>query len=74
MCVLIFSTNFLWNISHSEKNASNYYYKRPQVFMSSTRYCGQILVKTDFSAQIFEKFSNIKFYKNTYIWNRVVPY
>jgi hypothetical protein len=43
MCVLIFSTNFIWNISHSKKNQGRYYHKHTSVFMYSTRYSGQIL-------------------------------
>jgi hypothetical protein len=27
MCVLIFSTTFVWNISHSKKNSARYYHK-----------------------------------------------
>jgi hypothetical protein len=27
MCVLIFSTTFVWNISHSKKNWARYYHK-----------------------------------------------
>jgi hypothetical protein len=30
-------------------------------------------MKLEFSPQIFEKFSNIKFYKNPSNWSRVVP-
>ena len=41
MCVLIFSTTFVWNISHYRKNWSRYYHKCPQVFRSSTRYTRQ---------------------------------
>ena len=33
MCVLIFSTTFLWNISHSKKNSAVYCYKCENVFM-----------------------------------------
>ena len=37
------------------------------------RYCCQILMKLEFSRQIFEKYSNIKFHENPYSGNRVVP-
>jgi hypothetical protein len=33
MCVLIFSTTFVWNISHSKKNSARYYHKCTYVFM-----------------------------------------
>ena len=29
ICVMIFSTTLVWNISHSEKNWARYYYKLP---------------------------------------------
>jgi hypothetical protein len=35
-----------------------------QIFMQSTRYACQILVKLELSRQIFEKFSNIIFHEN----------
>jgi len=62
MCVLIFSTTFVWNISHSGKNQSQLYHKCTQVFAG--RYSSQILIKLEFSGQIFEKYSYIKFHKN----------
>jgi len=44
------------------KNSGGYYHKYTQVFMYSTRYyvCCQILIKLEFSGQIFEKYSNTK--------------
>jgi len=33
VCVLIFTTTFVWNISHSKKNSARYYHKRTQVFV-----------------------------------------
>jgi hypothetical protein len=42
------------------------------VFMSTTRYPCQIFTKLEFSRQIFEKFSNIKFPENPSIGSRVV--
>ena len=32
-CVLILSTNFVWNISHSKKNSTRYWHKCQNVFM-----------------------------------------
>jgi hypothetical protein len=62
MCVLVFSTTFIWNISHSNKNWARYDQKL--VFTSSIRYSCPILVKLQFSREIFEKYSNIKFHEN----------
>jgi hypothetical protein len=73
MCVLIFSTTFVWNISHSKKNSASYYHKCTQVFMWSTRYSCQILTKLEFSRLVFEKYSNIKFHENLSSGSRVVP-
>ena len=41
--------------------------------MYSTHYFCQILMKLEFSKQIFEKFWNIKFNENPSSGNRVVP-
>jgi hypothetical protein len=41
--------------------------------MSSTRYSCQILMKLEFSRQIFEKSLNIKFHKNPSSGSLVVP-
>jgi len=41
--------------------------------MESTRYSCQMLKKLEFSRQIFEKYSNIKFRENPSSGNRVVP-
>ena len=32
-CVLIFSTDFVWNISHSTKNSARYYHLRTHIYM-----------------------------------------
>jgi len=40
--------------------------------MYSTRYFRQILIKLKLSRQIFEKYSNIKFYENPFTGSRVV--
>jgi len=39
----------------------------------STRYSCQIATKLEFSRQIFEKSSNIKFHENPSIWSPIVP-
>jgi hypothetical protein len=71
-CVLIFSTTFVWNISHytRKKKWVRYDQKCMLVFMQSTRYC---LMKFQFSWQIVEKCSNIKFHENPSSESRVVP-
>ena len=67
MCVLIFSTTFAWNISHSRTNRERDDQKYILVFLSSTRYSCQILMKLEFSWQVFEKSSSIKFHENSSI-------
>jgi hypothetical protein len=37
------------------------------------RYCCQIFIKLEFSRQIFDKYSNIKFHKNPSSGSRDVP-
>jgi hypothetical protein len=64
MCVLFSSTNFMWNISHSKTNTARYNHKLILVFRQSTRYSFRILIKLEFSTQIFEKYSNIKLREN----------
>ena len=74
MRVLIFSTTFVWNISHSKKNSAWY---SINVWMTSckvaTRYSCQILMELAFSQHIFVKSSNIKFHKNPSSGSRVLP-
>ena len=72
-CVLIFFTTFVWNISHSKKNWGRYYRKCVLVFTYSIFYSCPILMKLEFTRQIFEKFSNIKFHENPSSGRRVVP-
>jgi len=43
-----------------EEELTKYYYKRALVFIQSTHYSCQILMKLEFSRNIFEKYSNIK--------------
>jgi hypothetical protein len=73
MWVLIISTSFFLNISHSSKNSARYCHKRISVFLWSTCYSGQILVKLEFSGRIFQKYSNMKFHENPSSGSRVVP-
>jgi len=55
MGVLIFSTAFVWNISRSKKNSATYIHKCTYVFVQSSRYYCPILMKFEFSQQIFKK-------------------
>jgi hypothetical protein len=70
---LIFSTNFVWDISHSTKNWARYDQNCIMVFMSTTHYSCQILMKLELFRQIFEKYSNIKLQENPRSKNRDVP-
>jgi uncharacterized membrane protein len=46
MCVLIFSINFIWKISHSKKNRARYFLKIAQAFMSNNSH-SYILIKIE---------------------------
>ena len=53
MCVLIFSTTFVWTLSHCKKNLARYCRKCRNVFMWSTRYFCRILnTQTDMTKLI----------------------
>ena len=60
MCVFIFWTNFVWSISYFKKNWARYDQKYILVFMQSTSYSCQIVMKFEFSQ---------RFLKTTEIWN-----
>ena len=55
MCVLIFSTSFIRNVSNFIKNWARYDQKRVAVFVYSAGYSGQILKKLELSRQIKKK-------------------
>ena len=55
-----FLYNFAWNISHSKQDWARY---DQNIYWPSCYYC-QILMKLEFSQQIFEKYSNIEFHSN----------
>jgi hypothetical protein len=59
-------------ISHSKNNLMRYDHKCVFVFIQSTRYSCQILMKLEFPHQIFEKYSSMKFHENPSSENRVV--
>ena len=62
MCVLIFSTTYVWNISHSKKKSGRYCHKCTQMFRYSIHYSCRIY-ETWISWQIFKKYSDIKFHE-----------
>jgi len=71
MCGLTFYTTFAWNIFPSRKNWARYDKKCVVVFMWSTHYSSPILMKLEFSRQLFEKYKNIKLHENSSSWSRV---
>ena len=48
-----FLYNLPWYISHSKKNSARYSYKCKNVFIQSTRYSCKLLMKLEFSRQVF---------------------
>ena len=54
MCVLIFSTTFVWNISHSKKKKTKYVHRCLSVLVYVKYLCSS-LMKTEFSWLIFEE-------------------
>jgi hypothetical protein len=54
-CVMIFSTTFVWNISHSKKNSARYYQKCTWTFMKCSRYSWQIFNVTWTFSRDFRK-------------------
>ena len=74
MCILIFPTAFVSNISHNKNNSQRYYHKYVQILKWSTLYSCHTSIKLEFSWQIFEKKNtNIKCYKNLSSGSRNVP-
>ena len=62
MCVLIFCTNFVWNISHPKKKWETMIANVYRIsFKVSTGFSCHILKKLEFSGQRFEKHWNIEF-------------
>ena len=54
-CVLIYSTTFVWNISHYKNNSPRYYHKCAQVFKWSTPYSCHIWLNWSFLDRFSEK-------------------
>jgi hypothetical protein len=73
MCVLVFCTTFVWNISCSNQNGAGYYHKCMLVLMYSTDCSGQVLIKLVIFKQIFEKYSNVRYHKIPSNWSRGFP-
>ena len=73
MCVLLLSTTFVWNVSHSKKHSMRWYHKCINVFMYSTHYSYHISMILEFSWQILKKSSNIKFHENPSSGSLVFP-
>ena len=71
--VFLVSTTSIENIYHFKKNLTKYRQKCRNVFMQSGRYSCRILMKLEFSRQVFEKSSNVKFNQNPSRESRVVP-
>jgi hypothetical protein len=66
MCVLRFSTTFIWNISHSKKKLAIYYVPG-KMYTGIHVKCSLFLSdfnETELYQQILEKSSNIKFHEN----------
>jgi len=74
MCVLTFSTTFVWKSFNSKKKWARYDQKCISVFAwIAGCYC-QILIKFSiFPQNILEKFSNVKFHEHLSSVSRVVP-
>lgn len=62
----------VYNIFHSNKNWAIYVHICIWVFMSSTRYSSQSLMRLKFSRQISKNVFNTKFHKNQSDGNRIV--
>ena len=73
MCVFIFYTNFAGNISHSEKHWARCGKKMCIGLHIKYPLCLSYFNGTWIFSTCFRKYSNIKFYKNPSIGNRVVP-
>ena len=71
--VLISSTTFGWNISHSKKSWARHEQNCIVVFVYGNRYSTPILIELEFSWQFFEKYLNIQFHENPSSVSQVVP-
>jgi hypothetical protein len=62
-CIFVFSTKFNWNVSHYRKKWERYCRISENVLIWSTRYSHRILIKLEFSRQIFAKTQTSNFIK-----------
>jgi hypothetical protein len=53
VCVSISSTNIFLHISNSKKTSATCYHKCTKLFIYSACYCWQILIKIEFSRQLY---------------------
>jgi hypothetical protein len=68
VCVLSFSTMFIWNISQSQEKSARYYHKHIYIFIESTCYSYQILKKYGFSQQISKKILKYQISRKSAQW------
>ena len=72
MCIMIFSTSFVWNISHSKRNRTRYDQTCILTAMWSIRYSCQILMKLELPGQILEKTLKYKISRKSFRGRRIV--
>ena len=71
-CVLIFTTIFFSNGSHSGDNSAEYYHKCTTFSYKVSDFFSEI-IKIEFSGPISEKYSNIRLHQSTSRGTLVVP-
>jgi len=70
MCFLIFSTTFVWNISHSKKNWARYDKKCILVFIYGTLYFSTLSHKRhDFRGKVIEHKMCVLIFSTKFVWN-----
>ena len=72
--VLIFSINFVRNISHAKKNSARYFHKCTSLCMSSIHYVCQSLMKLKSSGQFSGKVLKCNISWKSVHWLPVVPW
>jgi len=73
ICVIYLLCKFVRNIYHTKNNSTRYCHKCTQVLTQCTRYASHILLKLEYSRQIFEKSSKTKFHEIPSAGSQVVP-
>jgi hypothetical protein len=68
-----FLYNFVRKISHSKWYSARHSKKCISVIKKGNQYSSHILMKLDFTRQIFKKFSTIKFHEDHSIWIGDIP-